>query len=95
MTLPEARAVAFRRANGRCQAGIPDVCTEAAAVAHHIVPRSRAPRWPGLHDPDNLAALCDPYHRWVHAHAEKATALDLLRPAPPPTKSVPAPWASS
>lgn len=49
---------------------------------HHLVPRARAPRWPGLHDTKNLAALCRGCHRAIHAAAVPDWRRWIL---PPPT----------
>lgn len=91
VTVADSFPEVLRRSRGRCEAaGLTPagVCAETATVVHHLVPRSRAPRWDGLHRPDNLAHLCDPCHRWVHHFPTHAAALDLLRSAPPPSKSV-------
>ncbi len=58
------RNAVLNRAKGRCER-----CGARRALdAHHIVPRSRAPGWDGLHRPANGAALCRPCHREVHDH---------------------------
>lgn len=56
------RVAVLARAKGRCErCGV-----KARLDAHHIVPRSRAPGWAGLHRPENGAALCRPCHQSVH-----------------------------
>lgn len=76
------RAAVLARAAGRCER-----CGERATLdAHHIVPRSRAPGWAGLHRPENGAALCRPCHRGVHERVGDWKR--WLKSAPRPERAV-------
>jgi hypothetical protein len=58
------RSAVLARAAGKCErCGF----RTRRLDAHHIVPTSRAPGWPGLHLPSNGAALCRWCHDGVHA----------------------------
>jgi hypothetical protein len=52
------------RANGRCEARVPDVCDIKGVHAHHLLRRSQG----GVDDPSNLAWLCAQCHRHIHAN---------------------------
>lgn len=63
--LAASREIVLRESRGVCQR-----ChRERRLEVHHLVPRARAPRWPGLHETPNLAALCRGCHRAIHAAA--------------------------
>lgn len=69
----EFRRAVLERAAGRCERCHlrPFEGLGGELEAHHIVPRSAAPGWDGLHKPANGAALCggpDGCHARVHAH---------------------------
>lgn len=58
------------RARGRCERCRALTHPHELEV-HHLVPRSRGVGWAGLHEPENLAALCggpDGCHARVHDH---------------------------
>lgn len=82
MKLRTARAAVKRRAEGRCEADIADVCTAEGVHAHHVVLRSRG----GTDDPHNLIWACTPCHAWIHDNPTEATALGLMATA---TKGTP------
>jgi hypothetical protein len=69
------------RANGRCEARIPGVCTIRATDCHHVILRSQG----GPDEAWNLVALCGPLdgregcHRWLHAHPAEARRLGFIR----------------
>ncbi len=50
------------RANGRCEARIPEVCTIRAEHVHHLLPRSAG----GVDSPHQLVALCSVCHQQIH-----------------------------
>ena len=80
--LAASKRIVWRRDGGTCQAEVAPNCEVAGAHVHHLVMRSRARRWTGLHEPDNLLLVCHPCHHWIHANPAQATSLDLLRRAP-------------
>jgi len=54
----------IKRANGRCEAQIVQVCTGAGRHVHHRKLRKQG----GTNGFDNLCALCTECHEWIHAH---------------------------
>ena len=70
------RRVCLERAGHRCEAYIEGVCTGRAEVVHHKLRRSQG----GGHDLDNLAALCDACHRFLHDNPEVGYRYGLLIP---------------
>lgn len=65
--LVESKPLVLNRARGRCERCSCRVRPDRVEV-HHIVPRSRGVGWPGLHEPENLVALCNYCHRAIHEH---------------------------
>jgi 5-methylcytosine-specific restriction endonuclease McrA len=72
-----AKAAAFARDGGRCQAPglVPSVSCWGGVDPHHILPRSRL----GPDHVDNLVTLCRAHHDWTHAHPALSKPLGLLR----------------
>lgn len=87
--LEASRAVVRARSGGRCEVKLAGICTgQAQDGPHHLVPRGRARRWPGLHLPDNLVDICPPCHAEVHQDRDgEMTAAGWLR-SPPPVRGL-------
>jgi 5-methylcytosine-specific restriction endonuclease McrA len=62
------------RANHRCEAGIPGVCTVRAEQCHHLRLRSQG----GADDGGNLLAICAPCHEWAHRNVDEAVRRGLI-----------------
>lgn len=58
----------------RCEATIPGVCTGANEHAHHR--RLRSQRGPTTSD--NLLAVCNACHTWIHHHRAEAHELGFI-----------------
>lgn len=71
----QLREACSARAGGRCQAGIPDVCTGRGHHAHHLLRRGQG----GPDELDNLAWLCSNCHGYVHERVEWSYRIGLLR----------------
>jgi hypothetical protein len=62
------------RSRGLCEArAIPD-CWHMADQVHHRRRRSQG----GSNDVDNLLAVCNPCHTWIHANPEASAVAGLL-----------------
>ena len=67
---PELRASrieVMERSKGFCEAQT-DICAHIARHAHHKKRRSQG----GSDSPDNLLALCESCHNWIHANPEES-----------------------
>jgi 5-methylcytosine-specific restriction endonuclease McrA len=58
----KTRRDVFSRANHRCEAGIPGICTIRAEQVHHLRLRSQG----GADDGGNLLAVCGDCHGYIH-----------------------------
>ena len=58
-------------------------CFEEAMEVHHILTRGRSGRDADLIDSENVLALCDEHHKWIHANQREALALGYLKKARP------------
>ena len=79
--LRRSRALVLERARLHCERCNWRVDHAHELEVHHLVPRSRAPRAPWLHDVSNLVALCAWCHTSIHAHAVSDWRRWLLTPA--------------
>jgi 5-methylcytosine-specific restriction endonuclease McrA len=62
--LRAGRKAALERAGGRCETcGV----GSRSLDVHHVIRRSRAPGWVGLHAAENLKALCRACHDAIHS----------------------------
>lgn len=65
---PAARQAAHNRAEGACEARVPDICDSHAPLdrghAHHLAGRGG----PDPHRIDNLLWCCPSCHHWIHLH---------------------------
>ena len=60
--------IATERADGRCEAQIPGICTGRAEVRHHVKLRSAL----GKTIASNLIVICTECHGFIHAHPQWA-----------------------
>lgn len=73
----QAKAAAWLRDGGRCQANWPEVSCAGPTDPHHIATQRM---YPELRcDPENLVVLCRAHHNAVHENTKTARERGLLR----------------
>lgn len=72
---PAVKADVRERSGGRCEIGVPGVCTGRAEQCHHVIIKAQG----GPDQPWNLLDACAACHRYVHEHPAEAYENEWMR----------------